>query len=247
MAFQDDGPALATGGNIVVPNTLNATDFETFVSDVGSDASGAFKITSAPTTGGFTWAYADVDGGGIGDHEIIGKLNGANFYSLVVDSTGKYTFKLLDTLDPNQLTLGSTVIKAGAPDTQYIDVGVKDDGIPVPGQFVRISGFAGATPDAINESHRNVGVDNGNLDANESMVFQLFEDTTPNAPGGEAAVPISNLTIGTKTAQSVTYHYELYLGGTDSSNLVYADTVTVGKTDPSPWLIRIRTSSTMRS
>lgn len=214
MSFQDDGPLLTTGGDIVVANTLNATGDKTFVSDVGSDAPGAYKIVSAPTTGGFTWAYADVDGNaGTGVNEIKGKLDGSDFYSLFVDANGKYTFKLLDTLDPNTLTLGATVIKAGAPDTQFIEVSVLDGGVPVAGQLVRISGFVGTTPDAINESHRNVGVDNGNLDGNESMQIQLIDDTTPNVPGDGTLVPISSITVGTKTAQAVDYTFKLTLAG----------------------------------
>lgn len=85
-------------------------------------------------------AYADVDGdGAIGQHEIVGKLNGANFYSLLVEADGDYTFKLLDTLKGTNIGLDAKDIKAGAPNTNSIEVGAlqSDD-------FVRITG--GAAP-----------------------------------------------------------------------------------------------------
>jgi hypothetical protein len=222
VKFEDDGPKITDPANdLAVANALNAMDMDTFVFDVGSDSPATFKIVGAPETGGFDWDYADVNGDMvIGMNEIIGTRDGVDFYSLIVDSSGNYTFKLLDTLLGTNVMLDVKDIKAGGPDTNFIDVGAlqSDD-------FVRISGFFNGDPAAVNESNANVGVINGNLDANETLGFQLFIDPNPNMAGDEFVQDISSITIGTKTPKSTMYTYQAF----DDGVLVFSGAVTVGK------------------
>ena len=70
----------------------------------------------------------------------------------------------------------------------------------------------------INESNAFVGVDNGNLDVNETLVFTLH-----NANG--TLVNFTGMSIGTKSAQASDYHVVAHLVGGG----VYEDDLTVAK------------------
>jgi hypothetical protein len=55
----------------------------------------------------------------------------------------------------------------------------------------------------VNASNGNVGVTNGNLDSGEALSFSLYS----NYPGsGGTLIPFYGLDMGTKTAQSSSYH-----------------------------------------
>ncbi|MBY0423912.1 MAG: hypothetical protein K2Q06_16530 [Parvularculaceae bacterium] len=223
-SFEDDGPKLAIdpaapdGGDLKVGNTVGATDSASFLFDPGSDGSGGFLITDAPDTGGYAFRYVNAAGQAVAGPtgSIIGALNGVDLYSLSIASNGQYTFTLLSELPGTSLSLDTRNIKAGAPDTNSIEVSV----IGASGDLVRITGGGGA----INESNANVGVKNGNLDAGESLSFQYFSDTDPNSPGRELQ-DISSLTMGTKTANTAVYNYV----ASDNGSVVFTGTATVGK------------------
>jgi VCBS repeat-containing protein len=237
LNFVDDGPTMVTGGDFSpFANTLNNSAFHTFTGTFGGDAAatagGGFKITAASQGSGFTVAYADVNHDNIiGPNEIIGKLNGTDFYSLSVDATGKYTFTLLGTLAPTTTSLDAKHIHAGGPGTNFIDVDAVVNGSHVPNEYLRLAGYLNGQPAAINPSNGNVGVVNGNLDTGEALKIQLINDPTPGTrdsdggPADDTLIPVSSLTIGTKSAGSATYHYNLYLNG----NLVGAGDQTVAK------------------
>jgi hypothetical protein len=114
--------------------------------------------------------------------------------------------EMLGSLPFGHIDLNSSNIKAGGP-TGSIDVGTLNDGTKI----VEISGTTGNTPGqlpngtvaSVNASNGNVGVTNGNLDSGEALSFSLYS----NYPGsGGTLIPFYGLDMGTKTAQSSSYH-----------------------------------------
>ena len=235
LNFEDDGvvldlPDTPEGGDLTVENMIGAMDNDTFVFDGGADGADGFKITDAPGDEGVDWDYADVDGDAmIGINEIMGTLpNGVDYTLIVDDETGEYTFTLLDAIPGFEAFLDTNNIKAGGPDTNFIDVGVLNSG-----DFVRISGFfdtdgnpaTDPDPAAVNESNANVGVVNANLDAGETLEISLFNDPDPTVDGDETVEPITGISIGTKTPKSTDYLVEVISEGV----VISSELITVGK------------------
>ena len=110
------------------------------------------------------------------------------------------------TLDLNQ----AEVIKAGSPTDPILNIGVVQNNSYV--QMTADSTVSGANG-FINESHGVVGVDNGNLDSDESMTFKLFD-------GNNALLTFQGIQIGTKSAGTSEYSWTAHLvgGGTISSS-----------------------------
>jgi len=228
VRFDDDGPGItaqpagsATPNNLEVANRTNATgqDSSSYALAAGSDGTALpgvnFSIIGpADTSGDFTWAYFNVDGvNGIETNEIRGSYKGNPLYTLELEESGSYTFKMIGTLPSSTLNLNTEEIKAGGPQTPYIDVGAIEND-----QFVRISG----SPGNINESNDFVGVGNGNFEAGETISFQLREGTT-------TVLPFLGFSIGTKSAKDATYTYTAYKAYGSGS---FTDTITVMKGDP---------------
>lgn len=226
--IEDDGPEIdetTIASNLFVDNVLGDTVEDDFTFSNVSDADHLWSILDAPgiydetspfPATGFSWRYADADEDGeIGEHEIIGTLNGTDLYSLYIDDDGSgtatYHFELLDTLDGGSIKLDVTDIKAGGPQTNFIDVGALNTS-----DYVKISGYLDADGSgginfategsAINESNLNVGVGNGNLDADEALAFSLYN-------ASNQIQDITGIKIGTKTAQGFDYSWEAYLDG----------------------------------
>ncbi len=209
IKIEDSGPTMTSAQNLVIDNVVNDMESGTLGFDTGSDIDGIFAITDATKTASLDWNFADVDGDTqVGNNEIIGTLDGDDLYSLIINDDGSYKFTLLGELESEVVMLDVEDIKAGGPDTNFIDVGALGSSA-----FVRITGIGGA----INESNENVGVKNGNLDANEGLIFEYFENNMVE--------PISSLSIGTKTAQTVTYSFEAEFEG----QVVFSGTQVVEK------------------
>jgi Domain of unknown function (DUF5801) len=224
IGFEDDGPAIdqSSRDDLKIGNTPGVTVSGDFILYTGNDTPATFNIISAPTTGGFSFAYADVNNDGItGQNEIIGKLNGVNLYSLITRIDGHYDFKLLSAIPGGTTRLDLSDIKAGGPDTNFIDVGALNST-----DFVEISGYFDADgpggnprgPAAVNESNANVGVRNGNLDANETLSFRLFD-------ANHAIQDISGISIGTKTPSKTNYTYTAF----DNGVVVFSGSLAVNK------------------
>ncbi|RVQ67101.1 hypothetical protein EKN06_09275 [Croceicoccus ponticola] len=238
--IEDDGPEIddtTIATNLFVSNVVGDTVEDDFdfsnVSDAVHlwsiiDAPGDFDATSPFPATGFSWRYADVDlDAEVGEHEIIGTFNGTDLYSLYIDDDGSgtatYHFELLAELAGGSLKLDVTDIKAGGPQTNFIDVGALNTT-----DYVKISGYfdtdGSGTIDlategaAINESNLNVGVSNGNLDPDEALAFSLYN-------ASNQIQDITGIKIGTKTAQGFNYSWEAYLDG----NLVDDGSSFVGK------------------
>jgi hypothetical protein len=231
--IEDDGPKLtdATFDDLTIGNTPNTTVSDNTVTfDVGSDNKTVWSITDAPGdigTGstGFRWTYVDSTGDNIADtNKIVGTLDGVSLYSLFVDSDGTYDFTLLSALKGTDLKLDTSDIKAGGPDTNFIDVGALNST-----DFVKISGFFDADgpggnprgPAAVNESNANVGVVNGNLDANETLSFSLYDS-------GGVIQDISGISIGTKTPKTTNYLYTAFNDGVAVAGMTNV-AISVGK------------------
>lgn len=219
----DDGPTITgqpggslTPNDLQVGNVVNAQDSSSYTLAPGTDGQKSFNILGpADSTGDFTWAYYDVNGDSTtGLNEIKGQYKGSDLYTLVLNSDGTYTFKMIGTLPGSSLDLNpAEVIKAGAPDAPILQVGaVQND------DYVQLEGGSTVGTGNINESHGFVGVDNGNLDANESMTVTLHESD------GDL-LTFQGIQIGTKSAQGGTYDWTATKvgGGTVSG------TETVGK------------------
>ncbi|WP_144097003.1 DUF5801 repeats-in-toxin domain-containing protein [Croceicoccus sediminis] len=247
---EDDGPWVTTSeidsyssdttyfADNVVGDTLSDADGFSFGGVQDEDYS--WLITDAPggkdsaDASGFSWRYADVDGDGVvGEHEIIGSYKGVDLYELSIADDGagtaNYYFEMLSAFLGSSTELDTSNIKAGGPDTNFIDVGVLNGG---DGDFVRISGFDDANDDgvgdpdegeAVNESNLNVGVDNGNLDSGEILAFSLYE----NGPDADPT-PITGIIIGTKTAQGFSYEWVAYDA---QGNVVDTGGDTIGKNE----------------
>lgn len=224
LSFEDDGPKLAIDpastdmGALNVGNTLNAMDMETFSFDAGSDGSGGFCITDAPDTGGYGFRYVNAMGQTVTGptNSIVGTLNGTDLYSLSVNASGKYTFTLLSTLPGAQVDLDVDNIKAGGPNTNFIDVGA----VGSSSTFIKLSGFGVKDdptkinqPAPINESNGNVGVNTGNLDPQERIVFQLYTDADNNPMTAQTVTDFTSITIGTKAPAGQTVNFSAYDNG----------------------------------
>jgi hypothetical protein len=197
--FYDDGATITAPApeNLVVENTANDSASAVYDLEPGNDGHGSFKILGpADATGDFQWTFDGTD-----QDAITGTYKGMDLYTLALDPDGTYTFNMIGTLPSSSLDLNTAEIKAGAPDTNSIDVGVLQND-----QFVTITGGNGN----INESNAFVGVANGNLDVGESLTFELFD--------GNTQLTFDGISIGTKSAQASQYSWTATLadGGTDS-------------------------------
>jgi hypothetical protein len=200
FAFKDDGPDIDgdSGENLLVTNgeTPKDSDSGDFDLNAENDAQANVTIIAAPDSNGFTFSFDD------SDHDsITGSYNGNELYTLSVDDDGGYLFTLTGELAPTEDHLDTTDIKAGGPDTNFIDVGttLTDD-------FCRLSGFdSNGNPVPINESNANVGVKNGNLDNGESIKFELFAPDGADAGNDPDQTYFLGLNIGTKSAKASDY------------------------------------------
>jgi hypothetical protein len=204
FVFYDDAPSITAPApeDLMVGNTSGDSASAVYDLAPGNDGLGTFSIAGAPDENGLTWAYFDVDSSGTAEtNEIRGSYNGNPLYTLELEDNGTYTFTMVGELPSSRLDLNTAEIKAGAPNTNSIDVGVLQND-----QFVRIAGGGGN----INESNAFVGVSNGNLDVDESLTFTLRE--------GEDTLSFEGISIGTKSAKASTYRWEVTQadGGTDS-------------------------------
>ena len=197
FTFFDDGLDIdeATGETLFVDNSVGGdSDSGDFDEDGGNDPDAHIAIIDAPDSNGFTYSGTD--------QSITGKLNGNDLYTLTVDDDGGYVFTMIGELEPTFDSLNIQEIKAGGPDTNFIDVGTTNTD-----DFVRLSGFdANDDPAAINESNANVGVKNGNLDNGESITFQLFAPDGADADTDPDLLTFLGLSIGTKSAKASVYH-----------------------------------------
>ena len=198
--FKDDGPTItgqpggsATPNDLEVANTNGASDSSAYTLAPGADGLKSFFIVGPPdSSGDFTWQYFDVDGvNGVENNEIMGFYKGSALYTLELEDNGTYEFNMIGTLPSSELSLDTSDIKAGAPNTNSIDVGALNST-----NFVRIAAGGGA----VNESNAFVGVANGNLDVGESLTFTLREaDADP--------INFNGISIGTKSAQASVYNW----------------------------------------
>lgn len=223
VKFDDDGPAMtrqaegsSTPNDLQVDNDLSdpgdSMDSSSFGLFAGADGQQSYSIVSGDTSTDFTWAYYDVDGqNGVENNEIRGSYKNNPLYTLELDNSGGYTFKMIGTLPGSLVPLSAEEIKAGGPNTNFIDVGALG---PDP-RFVRIE----ATGGPINESNDNVGVTNGNFDVGEALTFTFRDGTTE--------LSFLGMNIGTKSASGGTYQWvaQKLGGGT------IGDTETVGKNE----------------
>jgi hypothetical protein len=132
-------------------------------------------------------------------------------------STGGYLFTLTGTLPSSTLNLTSAEIKAGAPDTNSIQVGTIEND-----DYVVIAGGGGA----INESNGFVGVKNGNLDTGESLTFTLYDGSTDP----DQQLYFEGLIIGTKSAQASSYNVHVDYVDPNKTDIDYV--VNVPKNTP---------------
>ncbi|MBS7670810.1 DUF5801 repeats-in-toxin domain-containing protein [Croceicoccus gelatinilyticus] len=248
--IEDDGPQIdetTIADNLFVGNMIGDSVSDDFTFSNVADAPWAWVITDAPgdfddtspyPADVFTWRYADVDEDGeVGQHEIIGTYDGDDLYSLIITDDGSgtatYELEMIGALDGGSRELDSANIKAGGPDTNFIDVGIIG---AEASDFVRISGYFDddgidtgddPVPAAVNESNLNVGVKNGNLDSGEILGFSLFEN-------GESEPPtdISGIIIGTKTAQGFNYAWKAYGVDEEGDPVTYDGSGSVGKNEP---------------
>lgn len=192
--------------NLLVDNTVGATDSSFFLLDPGADLPALLQILGPDTTGDFRFSFFDTDG--IPNNEIHGTSGGAALtplYDLVLNADGTYEFTLTGELPGTTLNLSTAEIKAGGPDTNSIQVGALEND-----DYVVITGDSSVGAGNINESHAFVGVDNGNLDAHESLAFTLFD-------GSNDPIYFEGLSIGTKSAQASHYEWDALL--TDGTHI----------------------------
>jgi hypothetical protein len=213
FSIQDDVPLIddTTVENLLVDNTVPSdSDSSDFDFDSGNDTPADVTIVGAPDTLGFSFIFD-------AEHDsITGSLNGHELYTLSVDDNGGYVFTLTGELPSSTLNLNTAEIKAGGPDTNSIEVGAIEND-----SFVRISGDSSVGAGNINESHAFVGVDNGNLDAGESLTFALYNPDSADPGIDPDQIFFEGIRIGTKSAGASMYHWEADLvgGGTASGDL----------------------------
>lgn len=204
----DDGPSADPSDDLAQPNDLrvdndlgdaaDSTDGSFFIIDPGSDGLKSFAIVGPEdTSGDFQWTYDDLTG-----TAITGTYKGTDLYTLVLNADGTYDFTMVDELPGSTLDLSpAEVIKAGSPDAPILEIGAAQND-----NFVRMTADSTVGNGNINESHGFVGCDNGNLDANESLLFTLHE-----ADGD--LLTFQGIQIGTKSAQGGTYDWEAHTVG----------------------------------
>lgn len=217
LYVDDDGPSIVASddvnqpNNLEVANAIGATDASFFTLHSGSDGLESFKFTSTPDSlGDLQWHYDDAS-----QTSITGTYKGADLYSVDLQSDGTYSFEMLGELPGSTTELTSTIIHAGGP-TDTIDVAAKFPST----DFARIVADSTVGSGLVNASHGFVGVDNGNLDANESLTLSLYQaDLDP--------VVFSGITIGTKSAQAS--HYDYFVTMENGDYIQVGDDVLVGK------------------
>lgn len=198
FVFFDDGPDIdeTSGEDLRVDNTVpDDSDSGDFDVDGGNDLDALMTIVGAPDSDGFAFAFDDSN-----NNSITGTYNGEDLYTLTVDNDGGYVFTLIGELPAVPDSLDVSDIKAGGPDTNFIDVGTLSSS-----DFCRLSGFAGSSPAAVNESNANVGVKNGNLDNGETIKFELFAPDGADAGNDPDQIYFLGLNIGTKSAKASDY------------------------------------------
>ena len=222
LFVDDDGPTISgqpagspIPNDLQVGNAVGAMDSSAYILSPGTDGFKSFSFVGpADSSGDWTWQFFDVDGvNGTENNEIKGFYKGAAIYTLELNDDGTYTFKMIGELPNALLNLNVAEIKAGAPDTNSIEVGAIEND-----QFIRISGDSSVGTGNINESHAYVGIDNGNLDIGETLIFSLHE------ANGDP-INFLGMSIGTKSAKASDYHIVAHLvgGGT------YETDISVGK------------------
>jgi hypothetical protein len=226
LLVDDDGPSLtpqpvgsATPNDLKVDNdlsdTADSTDSSSYGLVPGTDGQKSYTLVGPEeSSGDFQWTYDDPSS----QSAITGTYKGTELYKLVLDDdTGGYTFTMTGELPGSSLDLNpAEVIKAGAPDNPILEIGaVQND------DFVRMSADSTVGTGNINESHGFVGVDNGNLDAGESLTFTLHE-------GNGTPLTFEGIQIGTKSAQGGTYDFVAHIAGGAPDDTV-TGTETVGK------------------
>ena len=232
LFVDDDGPKITAQANpadndLQVGNVVGAMDSSSYTLGSGTDGFKSFEIVGpADSTGPFTWSYFNVDGtNGIENNEIKGFYNGTALYTLELNDTGGYVFKMLSALPGSQVDFSAAEIKAGAPNTNSIDVGAVDSS-----DYVTIAAGGGA----INESRGFVGVGNGNLDPGESLTLALHESDG-------TLIPFTSIDIGTKSAQASSYTWVATKvgGGTISGteNTAKNQAITISSADLQNFLI----------
>jgi hypothetical protein len=216
LFVDDDGPSLTpqpanspTPNNLQVDNDLSdlgdSTDSSSYTLVPSTDGQSYTIVGPEDLSGDFQWTYDDASL----ETAITGTYKGEDLYTLVLDpSTGGYTFTMTGELPGGTLDLNpAEVIKAGAPDAPILEIGaVQND------DYVRMTAVSTVGNGLINESHGFVGVDNGNLDAGESLTFTLFD-------GEDQPLTFEGIQIGTKSAQGGSYSWTAHVvgGGTISS------------------------------
>lgn len=222
FSFLDDEPAAlapSPGNSLTVGNTTGADGSQPFNShdsssfttfDPGNDGFGSFTFVGPQdTSGDFRWTWN-------ADHTVITETyKGANLFSITLASDGSYTMQMLGTLPNTQLNLDANKIHAGGPTSHFLDVGV----VGTSTDDVLITG----NPGPINASNGNVGVSNGNIDAGETLKFQLYTDMSHST-----LIPFLGINIGTKSAQAATYHVTGVLDS-DHTTVVDLGNYAVGK------------------
>ena len=202
-------------------------DSSSYTLGSGTDGFKSFEIVGpADSTGTFTWSYFNVDGtNGVENNEIKVFYNGTALYTLELNDTGGYVFKMLSALPGSQVDFSAAEIKAGAPNSNSINVGAVDSS-----DYVTIAGGGGA----INESHGFVGVGNGNLDPGESLTLTLHESDG-------TLIPFTNINIGTKSAQASSYTWvATKVGGgtiTGTENTAKNQAITISSAELQGFLI----------
>ena len=219
--FKDDGPSLtpqpnnsATPNNLEVANLLNASDSSSYGLVPGADGQKSYTILGPEDSSGtYRWAYTDSTHTSITGTYLDALNVSHSLYTLSLNSsTGAYTFTMTGTLPSSTLNLTSAEIKAGAPDTNSIQVGAIEND-----DYVVIAGGGGA----INESNGFVGVKNGNLDTGESLTFTLFDGSTDP----DAQLYFQGLIIGTKSAQASSYNVHIDFVDPNKADIDYLQNV----------------------
>jgi hypothetical protein len=219
----DDAPQpLGAGSNVIVGNNLSASPPAPALPDTGSgsfatynagnDGVGSFTIVGPPdTTGSYTWAYND------NTHaSITESYNGTPLFSLALNSsTGSYTVTMLGTLPSSELFLDANNIHAGGPNSHTLDVGTINSADDV---------LITSSPGPINASSGDVGVSNGNLDAGESLEFQLYTSISHST-----LIPIHGIDIGTKSAAAATYNVTGQIDAVSGGGTFTENGIQVGK------------------
>ena len=219
--FKDDGPSMTpqpggslTPNNLQVDNNLSdaadSTDSSSYGLVPGADGKKSFTILGPEDNSGtFQWTYDNASHTSITGTVLDSQNVEHDLYTLVLNANGTYTFTMIGELPGTTLDLSAEEIKAGAPDSNTIIVGAVDSD-----SYVVMGGASTVDDGLINESNGFVGIDNGNIDANETLTFTLFD-------GDDNQIFFESIQIGTKSAQASDYHYIAHLvgGGTAEGDL----------------------------